>query len=197
MRPKVVARFLQFLIWQWERKRRKRVFVPVDSFEMYQARLVLVGWVVGIGADPAVPSVPAQNKGRFRKHESMSTESRHACKHTRKHARKHARKVRNTKARTKACTKARTKARTKAQKAKKAEKHRKYRKHKKHRARKHKHTESTESTEARKHRKHRARTHRESAKKAGYPEGALWVWVLLAAIGWLYGREISVGSYAG
>ena len=45
------------------------MFVLVDSFEIYQARSVLVGWAVGVGA--AVSSVPAQTNGRFRirKHE--------------------------------------------------------------------------------------------------------------------------------
>ena len=36
-------------------------------------------------------------------------------------------------------------------------------------------------------------THRERAEKAGCPDGALLVWVLLTAIG----RKVCVGSYAG
>ena len=40
-------------------------------------------------------------------------------------------------------------------------------------------------------------THRERAEKAGYPDGALLVWVLLTVIGWRDGLKIYVGSYAG
>ena len=43
-----------------------------------------------------------------------------------------------------------------------------------------------ESTKAQKAQKAQSSTHRESAEKAGHPDGAL----LLAAIGWRYGREI-------
>ena len=39
-------------------------------------------------------------------------------------------------------------------------------------------------------------THRERAEKAGYPDGALLVWVLTAT-GWRHGRKISVGQCAG
>ena len=68
--------------------------VLVDSFEVDQARPVLVGWVVGVGAGP-VPPVPAQNKGRLRKHRRHScmkarTEAQKGGKHARKH-RKHER----------------------------------------------------------------------------------------------------------
>ena len=68
-----------------ERTQRQRVFVLVDSFEIYQAWSVLVGWPVGVGTGATVPSVPAQTNGRFRirKHESTSTESEHAQKHAR------------------------------------------------------------------------------------------------------------------
>ena len=46
-------------------KNRESACVLVNSFEIHQARPVLVGWVVGVGDCPAVPSVPAQNKGRL------------------------------------------------------------------------------------------------------------------------------------
>ena len=117
----------------------------------------------------------------------------------------------NTKARAQNLKQARTKTSTDFKASTHKSKHRKHaRKHaqkheqkaqkqKRTRARKH---GSIESTKARKHRTQKAQkaqssTHRERAEKAGYPDGALLVWLLLTVIGWRDGRKISLGSYAG
>jgi hypothetical protein len=165
-----------FKIQRWKRKQRKRVFVLVDSFEIYQPRSVLVGWVVGVGGCPAVPSFPAQTKGRFRKHESTRTEGRHAQKHAHKHAQKA------------------HKSTTEGTESRKA------REHKSTRAQEQRNTSEPNASEtlcalitaAQRHYPESS-THRERAEKAGCPVWALLVWVLLTAIG----RKICVGSYAG
>ena len=110
----------------------------------------------------------------------------------------------NTKARAqKASThKSTHKRRTKAlQKAQKAEKHEstRAREHESTRAREQRNTSEPKASEtlcalitaALRHYPESS-THRERAEKAGYPDGALLVWVL-TAIGWRHGRKISVG----
>ena len=152
----------------------------VDSFEIYQARSVLVGWVVGVGGCPAVPSFSAQTKGRFRKHESTRTEGRHAQKHAQKAHKSTTEGTESRKAREHESTRARE--------------------HESTRAREQRNTSEPKASEtlcalitaAQRHYPESS-THRERAEKAGYPDGALLVWVLLTAIG----RKICVGSYAG
>ena len=108
-------------IRRWKRKQRKRVFVLVDSFQIYQARSVLVGWVVGVGGCPAVPSFPAQTKGRFRKHESTSTEGKHAQKHAQKAHKSTTEGTESRKAREHESTRAREHESTRAKKHERAE----------------------------------------------------------------------------
>ena len=147
------------------------MFVLVDSFEIYQARSVFVGWAVGVGGCPAVPSFSAQTKGRVRKHQSTSTEGKHARKHARKHTRKHRKQQKHESTRAES-TRARDQRNTSELKASE--------------------TLCALITAAQWHYPESS-THGERAEKAGYPDGALLVWVLLTAIG----RKISVGSYAG
>ena len=111
-------------------------------------------------------------------------------------------KTRQHEHRRQAHTKARMKARTKAQKAEKQVKHKnestRAQEHKSMRAKKHEREPKASETlcalitAAQRHYPESS-THRERAEKAGYPDGALLVWVLLTAIG----RKICVGSYAG
>ena len=174
----------QFEIRRWEREQRKCVVVLVDSFEIYQARSVLVGYgwwelalVLLCRQCLHIPTSDFENTStEASTHKSMH-KSTHESKHESKHEGTHRKQAQ--------------KAHTESTESRKARKHR-AREHESTRAQK-----AQKAQKARKHRKHRAHTHQERAKKAGYLGGALLVWVLLTAIGWRDGLKIYVGSYAG
>jgi len=67
------------------------VFVLVDSFEIYQARSVLVEWAVRVGAGAAVSSVPAQTNGPFNSNSKTRAQkaSTHESTHERREAEQH------------------------------------------------------------------------------------------------------------